>query len=60
MDSWQGGSGCTSGMGSGHDGGLSEVGCCEESELVCGEVDSLRRLDSAFFFLTFFMVVLLE
>ena len=39
--------------------GESELGCCccwgQESELLCCEVEP-RRLDSAFFFLPFFMV----
>lgn len=59
VDSWQG-CGCDGGeVGSGHVGGVSELGCCEESELACGEMESLRRLESDFFFLTFFMVILL-
>lgn len=60
VDSWQD-CDCVGGeMGSGHEGGVSEMGCCEESELVCGEIEFLRRLESDFFFLTFFMVILLE
>ena len=60
VDSWQG-CGLDGGeAGSGHDGGVSELGCCEESELVCGEMEFLRRMESDFFFLTFFMVILLE
>lgn len=57
---WQGCGGSGGGMGSGHDSGASELGCCEESELACRDIESLRRLDSAFFFFTFFMVVFLE
>lgn len=59
VDSCQG-CGCDGGeVGSRHDGGFSELGCCEESELACGEMESLRRLELDFFFLTFFMGILL-
>lgn len=55
MDSWRD-CGCGGEPGSGHDRWISELGWCEESELVCGEMEFLRRLESDFFFLTFFMV----